>query len=191
MTTVNEQEVRNAIASTWWIPLIQGIAAILFGFYAFTRTGQTMATILLFLGLYWILNGVFSIVAALRGKTEKSRLWQLIGGGLSIIAGVFAVSHPLIAGTMSASFIGTIIGLSAIISGVTQMIAGREVMEGAGRDWSLGSFLLGLLNVIFGIIIIGAPVVAFATFIRILAIWVILGGFGLIFAAFRVRSIGK
>ena len=191
MTTVNEQEVRNAIASTWWIPLIQGIAAILFGFYAFTRTGQTMATILLFLGLYWILNGAFSIIAALRGKTEKSRLWELIGGGLSIVAGVFAISHPLIAGVASASFVGTILGLSAIISGATQMLAGREVMEGAGRDWSLGSFLLGLLNVIFGIIIIGAPALAFATFIRILAFWVIIAGCGLIFAAFRVRSINK
>ena len=93
-----------------------------------------MATILLFLGLYWVINGVFSIIAA---------------------------------------------------------IAWREVMEGAGRDWSLGSFLLGLLNVIFGIIIIGAPALAFATFIRILAFWVIISGFGLVFAAFRIRSIGK
>ena len=191
MTTVNEQEVRHAIASTWWIPLTQGIAAILFGLYAFTHTGQTMATILLFLGLYWIFNGVFSIIAAIRGKTNKSRLWQLIGGGLSIVAGVFAVSHPLMASVVSASFVGTIIGLSAIISGVTQMIAGREVMDGAGRDWSLGSFLLGLLNVVFGIIIIGSPVLAFATFIRILAFWVIIAGCGLLFAAFRVRSIGK
>lgn len=190
-TAINEQEVRNAIASNWWIPLIQGIAAILFGFYAFTRTGQTMLTILFILGLYMIVNGVFSIIAALSGKTEKSRLWQLIGGVLSIVAGGFAVSHPLMAGAVSASFVGTLIGLSAIVSGITQMFAGREVMDGAGRDWSLGSFFLGLLNVIFGIIIIGAPALAFATFIRILALWVIIAGCGLIFAAFRVRSIGQ
>ena len=191
MTTVNEQEVRNAIASTWWIPLVQGIAAILFGLYAFKQTGRTMATILVMLGLYWSFNGLFSIIAAISGSTENSRLWQLIGGGLSIIAGIFAVSHPLIFGWGSASFIGTLIGFSAMISGLTQMFAGREVMEGAGRDWSLGSFFLGLLNVIFGIIIIGAPALAFATFIRILAFWVIIAGCGLIFAAFRVRSIGK
>lgn len=191
MTTINEQDVRDAVASTWWIPLVQGIAAILFGLYAFTQTGQTMATILVMLGLYWIFNGIFSIIAAIRGNTEKSRLWQLIGGVLSIVAGGFAVSHPLMAGAVSASLVGTLIGLSAIISGITQMIAGREVMEGAGRDWSLGSFLLGLLNVIFGIIIIGAPALAFATFIRILAFWAIIAGIGLLFAAFRIRSIGK
>ena len=191
MTTVNEQEVRHAMASNWWIPLTQGIAAILFGVYAFTQTGRTMAAILFMLGLYWIFNGLFSITAAISGTTEKSRLWQLIGGGLSIVAGVAAISHPLIAGAVSASLIGTFIGFSAIISGLTQMVAGREVMEGAGRDWSLGSFLLGLLNVIFGITIIGAPALAFATFIRILGLWVIIGGIGLVFAAFRVRSIGK
>lgn len=190
-TAINEQEVRNAIASTWWIPLIQGIAAILFGLYAFTQTGRTMAAILFMLGLYWVFNGIFSVIAAIRGNTEKSRFWQLIGGVLSIVAGGFALSHPLMAGAVSASLIGTIIGLSAIISGITQMFAGREVMDGAGRDWSLGSFFLGLLNVIFGIIIIGAPALAFATFIRILALWVIIAGCGLLFAAFRIRSIGK
>lgn len=189
MTTLSEQDVRNAIAATWWIPLTQGIAAILFGLYAFTRTGQTLAAILVILGLYWIFNGVFSIIAAVRGKTETSRLWQLIGGVLSIIAGGFAVTHPLLAGAVSASFVGTLIGLSAIVSGITQMLAGREVMEGAGRDWSLGSFFLGLLNVIFGIIIIGAPALAFATFVRILALWAIIAGCGLLFAAFRIRSI--
>lgn len=191
MATISEQDVRDAIASTWWIPLTQGIAAILFGLYAFTRTGQTLAAILVILGLYWIVNGLFSIIAAIRGKTEKSRLWQLIGGVLSIVAGGFAASHPLLAGAVSASFIGTLIGLSAIFSGITQMFAGREVMDGAGRDWSLGSFLLGLLNVIFGVIIIGAPALAFATFIRVLALWVIIAGSGLILAAFRIRSIGK
>lgn len=110
---------------------------------------------------------------------------------MSIAAGVFAVSHPLMASVVSASFVGTIIGLSAIISGVVQMIAGREVMDGAGRDWSLGSFFLGLLNVIFGIIVIGAPAFSFSIFIRIMAFWVIIAGAGLIFVAFRIRSIGK
>ena len=190
-TTVNEQEVRNAIASNWWIPLTQGIAAILFGFYAFTRTGQTMATILFILGIYWMFNGLFSIIAAISGQTEKSRMWELIGGALSIIAGLFAVSHPLLFGWGSASFIGTLIGISAIISGLTHMLDEREVHAGAGSDWSLGSFFLGLLNVIFGIIIIGAPALAFVTFIRILALWVIIAGCGLIFAALRVRSIGQ
>lgn len=191
MTTINEQDVRGAIASTWWIPLVQGIAAILFGLYAFNQTGRTMATILVMLGLYWIFNGVFSIIAAIRGNTEKSRLWQLIGGVLSIVAGGFAVSHPLMAGAVSASLVGTLIGLSAIISGITQMIAGREVMDGAGRDWSLGSFFLGLLNLVIGIIVIGAPALAFASFIRILALWAMVAGCGLVFAAFRIRSIGK
>ena len=191
MTTINEQDVRSAIASTWWIPLVQGIAAILFGLYAFAQTGRTMATILFMLGLYWVVNGIFAIIAAIRGNTEKSRLWQLVGGILSIVAGGIAISHPLLLGWGSARFIGTLIGLSAIISGITQMIAGREVADGAGRDWSLGSFFLGLLNVIFGVIIIGAPALAFATFIRILAFWAIIAGCGLIFAAFRIRSIGK
>lgn len=189
MTTITEQDVRNAISATWWIPLIQGISAILFGFYAFTRTGQTLAAILVILGLYWIINGIFSIVAGITGKTERSRWWQIIGGILSMIAGLFALSHPFIAGTVSATFIGTLIGISAIFSGIIQMFAGREVMGGAGRDWSWGTFFLGLLNLIFGILVIGAPLLTFAIFVRLLALWVMIGGIGLIIAAFRIRSI--
>ena len=191
MTTINQQDVRNAIASVWWIPLVQGIAAILFGMYAFNQTGQTLAAIIVILGIYWVINGLFSVVAAITGKTERSRMWELVGGVLSIIAGLLAISQPLLTGLFSASFLGTLIGISAIISGVIQMFAGREVMEGAGREWSLGSFLLGLLNLILGLIILGSPALTFIVFVRIMALWVIIGGLGLIAAAFRIRSISN
>lgn len=190
-TIATEKEFRDAIASTWWIPLIQGITAILFGLYAFTRTGSTMAAIIIILGAYWISNGLFTVISAITGKTERSRLWQLIGGALSIIAGLFALSHPFISGIATASFIATLIGISAVISGIVQMIAGRELMDIAGYDWSWGSFFFGLLNMIFGFIVLGSPLFSFALFVRIMAIWTIFGGFILLYAAFRIRSMAS
>lgn len=188
-TQVSEQELREAVASTWWIPLIQGIVALLFGFYALTRTADTLAAILWIVGVYWLISGIFGVLSGLFGKTDRSRLWQLIGGGLSIAAGAFALGHPLMAGAVSASFVATLVGISAIFGGLVQMFAGREVQEGAGLQWSLGSFLTGLLNVIFGLIVVSNPLFASALFIRLIAWITILGGISLLFVAYRVKSI--
>ncbi|MEM7336246.1 MAG: hypothetical protein AAF490_29465 [Chloroflexota bacterium] len=60
--------------------------------------------------------------------------------------------------------------------------------------FDLPSWLLagsGLLNLILGLIILGSPALTFIVFVRILALWVIIGELGLISAAFRIRSISN
>ena len=82
MAQFNEQQVRNAIASAWWIPFLQGAVTLLFGLYAFTRTEDTLATLLWILGLYWLWSGASSIWSTLRGQSSQSRVWELVSGGL-------------------------------------------------------------------------------------------------------------
>lgn len=191
MTTVNEREIRELIASTWWVPLTQGIVALMLGIWAFTRTGQTLATILFLFGLYWLINGIFTVIAAVSGRIQQYRTWQLVGGILSIVAGSFAVSQPFMAGIFSASLVGTLIGLSSIFSGITQILVGRMVMRTLGADWSWSNFFHALLNIIFGIIVIANPVMTVTILIQIFAMIAIVGGLALLYSAWRIRSLAK
>ena len=63
--------------------------------------------------------------------------------------------------------------------------------DGAGFEWSWRNFFLGLLNVIFGIIVMGNPVFTVAVFVRIFAVIAILGGLALLYAAWRIRSLAS
>ena len=68
-----EETVKEAIASLWWMPLVRGILLVLFSFIMFARPGSTLLSLLGLMGIYWIVDGIFSIVEGIRGHTEKSR----------------------------------------------------------------------------------------------------------------------
>ena len=46
----------------WWVPVIRGIAAIIFGVIAFTHPVMAIATLVLFFGAWVLIDGIFRIV---------------------------------------------------------------------------------------------------------------------------------
>src|SRR5438128_8805898 len=54
----------------WWVPVIRGIAAIVFGVIAFTYPGLTVATLVLFFGAWVLIDGVFRIAGAIWGRAS-------------------------------------------------------------------------------------------------------------------------
>lgn len=191
MSAVHNHSVRTAISSTWWIALIQGVVTLIFGFYALTQTGATLATLLGLLGIYWVISGISAVWSALRGTSERSRLWALIGGIITFFAGLFALMHPLMSGVITATVAAAIIGISAIAGGLIQIFVGRQIQSGLGLEWSWSSLFLGILNVIFGLIVISNPMWSVILFVRIIGWWAVIGGILMLVAAFRTRRLAK
>src|SRR5258708_33776670 len=82
-------------ASSWWALVLRGIAAILFGVLAFMWPGITLTVLVFLFGAYALVDGAFSIVAGIKSHGEYKRWWLLlIGGCLSVAAGVFAFMVP-------------------------------------------------------------------------------------------------
>jgi uncharacterized membrane protein HdeD (DUF308 family) len=143
-----EQSARDKVASFWWMPLIRGILLILFGILMYVSPGVTLLSLIWYLGIYWIVDGVFWLVQAFSGAQfssmwGNSRWWLIIGGILSIIAGVITLGHPFLAGLVNGSF-----GLSNrhqhLVAGVSMLISGRD---GSRTFWSV---LVGVLYIILG-----------------------------------------
>jgi len=49
-------ESQAGVQEYWWIPLVQGIAAIILGILLLTYTGATSAIIAGFVGFYWLIS---------------------------------------------------------------------------------------------------------------------------------------
>ena len=62
-------------ALPWWLILIEGILAIIIGILLFTSPVQTMAAIVVFLGLYWLIKGIFDIISMFVDHTAWG--WKL------------------------------------------------------------------------------------------------------------------
>ena len=183
MTAITEQDVKRTLSSLWWVPLVRGILLIIFGLLMFARPGATLVTLVIFLGAYWLVDGIFSLVEGIIGHTERSRTWLIIGGIISILAGLFLVSNPVVAGLITGTFLIYLIGFATIVTGVMHIFAGRD---GA---WSWGGLFLGILYVIFGVLIVLNPILTEATVLLLLPFWAIITGIFAIVAAFMMRSL--
>jgi uncharacterized membrane protein HdeD (DUF308 family) len=57
----------------WWVLVIRGFAAIVFGIIARLYPGLTTATLVLFFGAWVLIDGIFRIVGAIGDRASLAR----------------------------------------------------------------------------------------------------------------------
>ena len=97
----------HALAKCWWLLLLRGIAAILFGLLAFIWPGLTLVTLVLLYGAFALVDGVISLAAAFTGSAKPAPTWWLVViGVLGIAAGIVTFAWPGITAILLVLFIG-------------------------------------------------------------------------------------
>jgi uncharacterized membrane protein HdeD (DUF308 family) len=178
-----EPSVRDLLGRNWWVVLIRGIAAIVFGILAIVWPAHTLVVLILLFGAYALVDGIFNIVAAIRAVEHHTHwLALLLEGILGIIVGLIAFFHPGIAAIAFVYFIAA----WAIITGVLELYAAVRLRRELGGEILL--VLGGLASVIFGILLAIFPGAGALTVIWILGIYALIFGAILVGLAFRLRS---
>src|SRR5262245_59612387 len=109
----------HALARNWWLVLLRGIAAIVFGILAFAWPGLTLLTLVIFWGAFALVDGVLAIAAAIAGRGGMTpRWWLAIVGLAGIIAGLLTFLWPGITALILLLFIAA----WAIVAGVFEII---------------------------------------------------------------------
>jgi uncharacterized membrane protein HdeD (DUF308 family) len=178
-----EPPLLHALAENWWLLLLRGVAAIIFGILAFFWPGVTLLTLVFLWGAYAIVDGVFSLWAAVSGRDSMTpRWWLAVVGVAGIIAGLLAFSWPgLTAGILLLFIAGWAIVIGALeIWGAIQL---RKEIE--GEFWLI---LSGLLSIAFGLIVIGQPGVGALAVVWLIAGYAVLFGCSLVALALRLRQ---
>jgi len=162
----------------WWLVLIEGIALLILGVLLLINPAETAIIAVQVLGIYWLVAGIFKIVAIF----IDSSMWglKLLAGIFGIIAGIIVLNHPLISPLLVGSALVIILGVQGIVMGIVGLIQG---FRGAG--W--GAAVLGVVSLIFGILLlvnIWAFTFSLPWAIGILAV---IGGILAIVAAFQVK----
>lgn len=163
----------------WWLVLLQGIAAVVIGVLLITQTGVTILTLVVFLGVYWLIGGVFDLVGIFVDSRDWG--WRLFTGVLGIAAGLLIVRNPLWAGIAVPATLVWWLGVIGIVVGGARII--RAFM---GAGWGAG--LLGVLSIVLGIILVSRPLFSLSVLVYLAGFWAIAGGIAAIVAAFWIRS---
>ncbi len=166
-------------AMPWWIPLIEGIALLIVGVLLLTSPIETTLRLTRILGLFWFVGGIFEIVSIFIDRSAWG--WKLIGGLIGLWAGYYLIMTP-VAGALILGFtVIVFLGIQALLMGIIHLV---QALRGAG--WGIG--LLGIINLIFGVILLSNTLIGIASLPLIIGIFAIIGGIGTIFMAFRLRS---
>lgn len=172
----------HALAKNWWLLLLRGIAAIIFGVLAFVWPGLTLLTLVLFYGAFALVDGVLAVIAAVNGGVPAPRWWLAIVGISGIAAGLLTFLMPGITALILLLFIAG----WAIATGVLQIIGAIKLRKEIENEWFL--VLSGLVSVLFGVGMMLAPGAGALALVWVIAIYSVVEGALLIGLAFRLKK---
>jgi len=170
----------------WWISLLRGILAILFGILVLARPGIALVSLILVFGVFLVLEGVFAIIHSLQGRREMPNWWvMLLEGALALLLGVYALRTPGLASLALLYFIGA----WAVVSGLARIIFAISLRKEIQGEWWL--VLGGTASVLFGLIMFARPGAGALALLWLVGIWSILAGIAFAMLAFKARRFGN
>jgi uncharacterized membrane protein HdeD (DUF308 family) len=176
----------NALSRYWWVALLRGLVAILFGIVAFALPGVTLATLVLFFAAFAFVEGILAVVSAVGARKSDETWWVLFIEGLFGVAfGVLTFMRPAITGLVLLLYIAA----WAIVTGALRIAAAirlRKEIEGEG--WlALG----GVVSILFGVFMFAFPAAGALAVLFYIGAWSIVTGVTLCLLSFELRRLGK
>jgi uncharacterized membrane protein HdeD (DUF308 family) len=175
----------RVLAEHWWVVALRGLFAVIFGLCAIIVPGLTVTALIVLFGAYALVDGIFLLIAGIRGGAGVHRAPLIAQGILSAILGILVFSWP----GLTALALLYFIAVWAIIIGAVQIVSAVQLRREIANEWFLG--ITGALSVLFGLICFIYPRSGALAVIWIIGIYALLFGIMLIMLAFRLRGMGE
>ncbi len=173
----------GAVQQGWWVFLLRGLAAVIFGILALVWPGLTLFVLIIAFGIWVIFDGVVEIWNGFTNREGHDRWWvDILLGIVGIVAGILIISLPGITAVVAMYYIGAWM----VVTGILQIIYAIKLREEISGEWFL--ILTGVLSVILGIIFFIFPGSGAVSLVWLIAIYAIVFGIILVIFSFRARK---
>ena len=171
------------LSRNWWLVVVRGILAILFGVVALFWPGLTWLVLVLMFGVYAIVDGVFAIWSGVVRSRYSSRWWVfLLEGILGVAAGVIALMRP----GWAALALVIVIAVWAILTGVLEIAAAIRLRREITNEWLLA--FSGFISVLLGILLFFQPATGGLVVTLMIGAYALIFGVLLVALGFRLRK---
>jgi uncharacterized membrane protein HdeD (DUF308 family) len=170
----------GAVTRNWWMWLVRGIAAILFGVLTFRWPGSTLVVIGFLFGAYALVDGVFAVLATMRAAETHQQWWPLLLEGVVGLV-IAAITFWDVRITLLALYFT--IAAWAVITGILEIIAAIHLRTQLTNE--LWLVVGGVASVLFGILMVGYPLAGALTIVWLISAYAIL--FGILMIGFSLR----
>jgi uncharacterized membrane protein HdeD (DUF308 family) len=173
----------EVLAANWWLILVRGVIAVMFGVLAIVVPNLTLVTLIYLIGAFVLVDGIFAVAAGIRGGAPMPRWWLIVVGVAGIATGLAAVFWP----EMTAFLLIIFVGFWAIVKGLFEIVGAVAVRKEIDNEWML--IFGGALSVLFGLVAVIAPGAGALALLWLIAVYAILSGAMLIAFALRLRNV--
>ena len=178
-------QLLQTLGRNWWLVLLRGIAAIVFGLLAWAWPGVTLVTLVLFWGAYALVDGVAALIGGWKTKDGGKPMWTVVLVGLvGIAAGIFTFLQP----GVTAIALLILIAVWAIVQGVLEISAAIRLRKEIQNEWLL--ILSGLLSVAFGVLMILNPGAGAIAVLWLIGAFAVAYGVLLVILSFKLKKHG-
>jgi uncharacterized membrane protein HdeD (DUF308 family) len=158
---------------------LRGLVAILFGIVVLWRPVISLAALIIVFGIYALISGLITSVAAWAAPEHKGLLF--LGGLFGIAVGILTFTHTSITVLGLVYFIAFLFLIEGVVA-LTVAIAGAP----AGFDWVLGLF--GAISILFSVSLMVSPASGAVALVYVLGLYAIFNGISLEVYAWQLRS---
>jgi uncharacterized membrane protein HdeD (DUF308 family) len=174
----------DVMSRNWWIFLVRGAIAIVFGIMALVWPELTLSTLILLFGFYAIFDGVVAIWHGITNRDDRDHRWaNILIGVAGILAGLLVIFLP----GLSAIALMFLIAAWMIVIGVLEIASAIRLRQVIANEWFLGAS--GLLSVLLGLFFMIVPGSGALALVTVIGIYAILFGALLIVFSLRLRSL--
>jgi uncharacterized membrane protein HdeD (DUF308 family) len=173
------------LAKNWWVFVLRGVLAILFGVCAMLMPKITLAVLILLYGAYALADGIVAAVAAFsRRAAGEGFPWSVLLIGLAGIGvGLLTIMYPGLTALLLLYFIAA----WQIVRGVTEIVVAiklRKQIQGEG--WLIAG---GVLSVLVGLFLWARPGAGALALVWVIGSFAILFGIILVALGFKLRRL--
>lgn len=166
------------------ITLVRGILAVSLGTILLFQPDKTRPMLANFMGMFWLVSGIISLRWGASG--ERARGVAVLAGAIGVLTGISILTRGLTVEWIRQDILFSLLGVVILLTGLLHVFGGFQIGE-THRRFMLTSALLGIFEIVLGIVLIIEPMNRSVFFYLIIGIWALLGGFILITSAIRLR----
>lgn len=173
----------RTLSNNWWVFVVRGLSAIIFGVLALIWPGLTLFALVLFFGAYVLADGIFQSYSAITRHEEFDHWWLILLEGLFGIGfGVLTLAWPGITGLVLLILIAS----WAFVTGILEIAAAIQLRKEIKNEWLLA--FSGVISIVLGILMVIWPANSAVVIALMIGIYALLFGIALVVLGFRLKN---
>ncbi len=162
-----------------WLLIMEGVAAIVIGFFFLFQPVSTLMAIGILLAVFWLIHGISTLLSLIWNREVWG--WKLVIGAFGVIVGLSILQAPL-AGTAALSVaLVILLGAYGLIAGSVEIYMGID-------ERNAGKTVIGVLTFFFGFVFMLYPVIGLSIIPWMLGLFSIFSGVVILFITFAFNQ---